>query len=66
MNDVLEDYKHLLKSFKVEHPSDLLRAKGKAPKGRKDDKAKDVAWMYTAKAINDWKAAQTQIRHQRS
>ncbi len=49
-----EHYKRVMKSFNVAQLGEMLRAKGKPVKGRKEDKAQQVAWTYTVEEIDQW------------
>ena len=41
--------------FKVAELDELLSAKGKSVKGRKEQKAMEVAWCYTKEEIATWR-----------
>ena len=41
--------------FKVAELDELLHKKGKRVKGRKEQKAMEVAWCYTKEEIDTWR-----------
>lgn len=61
MNDGQKHFKKVLQTFKVAQLDQLLKAKGNTCKGRKEDKAMQVAWTYTPQEIEAWQAAQNPI-----
>ena len=54
MNAGQEHFKRVLKTFNVQQLGELLKAKGHPAKGRKEDKAMQVAWIYTTQEIDEW------------
>ena len=55
MREIMEFQVEVMKTFKVVELDELLSAKGKKVKGRKEHKAMEVAWCYTKETIAEWR-----------
>ena len=55
MREIMEWQVEVMKTFKVVELDELLSAKGKNVKGRKEQKAMEVAWLYTRDEISQWR-----------
>ena len=55
LRDILQWQVEVTKTFKVAALDELLNAKGKSVKGRKEQKAMEVAWCYTKEEIATWR-----------
>ena len=55
MREIMEWQVEVMKTFKVGELDELLSAKAKNVKGRKEQKAMEVAWLYTRDEISQWR-----------
>ena len=55
MREIMEWQVFVMKTFKVGELDELLSAKSKNVKGRKEQKAMEVAWLYTRDEISQWR-----------
>ena len=55
LRDILQWQVEVMKTFKVAELDELLNAKGKSVKGRKEQKAMEVSWCHTKEEIAIWR-----------
>ena len=55
LRDLMQWQVEVMKIFKVSELDELLNKKGKIVKGRKEQKAMEVAWCYTKEEIATWR-----------
>ena len=55
LRELMQWQVEVMKIFKVSELDELLNKKGKIVKGRKEQKAMEVAWCYTKEEIATWR-----------
>ena len=55
LREIMQWQVEVMKTFKVAELDELLSAKSKSVKGRKEQKAMEVAWCYTKEEIATWR-----------